>query len=348
MKAVVFHDNYDIRFETVSDPQILHPGDALVQVSAASICGSDIHIKRRGREMQVTPGTILGHEFVGVVAEAGAGVAGFSPGDRVAVSCIFSCGQCYYCRKGLASQCPQGACFGAMGDGTNHGAHAAYIRIPYAARTMRKIPETLSDEEMLFVGDILSTGLFGVDQGGVTEGDAVVVFGAGPVGMCAMMAARLRGASKVIAVEKNPARIAVITKHRLADEIIFAGEEKPAKIIRALTEGRGADVVIDAVGGGSTFGAIFASVRPGGVVSLLGVYNDAVQFHIYRYWWKNITVKMGLVETGKMDSLIEWIRDGKLNALFMITHVLPFPEIMKGYEVMEKQNEGVLKVAIKF
>ncbi|MDD5169253.1 MAG: alcohol dehydrogenase catalytic domain-containing protein, partial [Syntrophales bacterium] len=317
MDAVIFYDNEDIRFESEPDPGIVDGQDALVRVTTASICSSDIHIRHHGREMQVKPGTILGHEFVGIIEDVGEGVKNFAPGDRVAVSCTFSCGKCFFCRKGLTSQCELGACFGAMGDGNNHGAHAEFIKIPYASRIMHKIPDALSDDDVLFVGDILSTGLFGIDQGGVKEGDTVAVFGAGPVGICAMIAARLRGASKVIAIEKNDHRRSVILKHRLADEIISPPDEKPARIIKSLTQGRGADVVVDAAGDSLGFGIIFDLVRRGGTVSLLGVYNDAIQFHIYRYWWKNITIKMGMVETGSMGQLIEWIEEGRIDTRFL-------------------------------
>lgn len=347
MRAVVFHGDGDIRFEVVPDPVIIHPTDALVRVTASSICSTDIHIKHRGKEMQVKPGTILGHEFVGVIEELGKMNKHFSPGDRVAVSCTYSCGECYYCRNELASQCSKGACFGAMGDGTNHGAHAEWIRVPYASRIMHKIPEEISDEEVLFVGDILSTGFFGVDLGNVKKGDTVVICGAGPVGICAMLAAQFYGAAKIIAIEKNRHRGEMSFGLGLADHIIHPTAEKPSKIIRDLTYGRGADVVIDATGDRSGFEGLFNYVRPGGSIALIGVYNDSVNFPIYKYWWKNLTVRMGLVETDKMGQLIEWIRQGKLDTRFLITDVLPFDDIMKGYDTMDNRSDQTLKVVIK-
>jgi alcohol dehydrogenase len=347
MKAVVFHGDEDIRFEDVPDPAILDPRDALVRVTTASICSSDIHIRHHGRAMRVTPGTILGHEFVGVVVRVGKQVSGFAPDERVAVSCVFSCGECFYCRQGWASQCLQGSCFGAMGDGTNHGAHAELIRVPFASRTMHRIPGALSDEDVLFTGDILSTGFFGAERGGVKEGDTVAVLGGGPVGMCALIASRIMGAAQVIAIEMNARRESVISARGLADRVINPLKEKPSEVIRGMTRGRGADVAIDAAGGGS-FSKVFDLVRPGGRVSLVGVYNEAVFFPVYKYWWKNLTVAMGLVETNRMERLIEWIGAGRIDTRFLITSTLPFPEIMKGYEIMEDRNSDVLKVAIKF
>ncbi|MDQ5986874.1 MAG: alcohol dehydrogenase [Syntrophus sp. SKADARSKE-3] len=348
MNALIFYDNEDIRFETAPEPGLMDQRDAVVRVSTSSICTSDIHIRHHGRQMQVKPGTILGHEFVGIVEEVGSRVVSFSRGDRVAVSCTYSCGECYFCRMGIPSQCERGACFGAMGDGTNHGAHAEFIKVPYAERGMHRIPDDLSDNEVLFAGDILSTGFFGVDQGGVKEGDTVVVLGAGPVGMCAMMAARLRGARTVIAIEKNEYRRAVIVRQGLADTIISPAAEKPTRVIKELTQGRGADIVIDAAGDSLGFGMVFDLARRGGVVSLLGVYNQTVQFPIYRYWWKNITVKMGMVETSCMEELLKFITEGRISTRFLITHELPFGEIVRAYDIMEDKSTEVLKIAIKY
>jgi alcohol dehydrogenase len=313
MKAVVFHGNGDIRLESVPDPAIIHPPDALLRVTTSSICSTDIHIKHHGNEMKVTPGTILGHEFVGVIEEIGKAHSPFSRGDRVAVSCTYSCGECYY----------------------------------YASRIMHKIPDELSDEDVLFVGDILSTGLFGAELGNVKKGDTIVVCWAGPVGICVMLVARLYDASKIIALEMSKHRAGIISVLGLADHVIDPSEEKPSGIIKDLSHGRGADVVIDASGDPRSFGNLFNYVRPGGSIALIGVYNDSVNFPIYKYWWKNLTIRMGLMETNKMEQLMEWIRQGRINTRFLMTHTLPFNEIMKGYDIMGSRSGKTLKVAIK-
>lgn len=345
MKAFVFHGNEDLRLEEVSKPAIINQSDALVRVTTAAICTTDVHIKHYGKEMLLTPGTILGHEFVGVVEQVGDEITNFTAGDRVAVSCIYSCGECYFCRNGLTSQCVNGACFGAMGDGTNHGAHAEFIRVPYASRTMHKIPDSLSAEQVLFAGDILSTGYFGAKQGDIKKGDTVVVIGAGPVGMCAMIAAKILGAAKIIAINRNTHRKNVILTEKLADFNVNPLEEKPIKVIKELTGGRGADVVIDAVGDGAIVTA-FDCVRPGGTISLIGVYNQSVNLPIFKYWWKNYTVRMGLVETTNMDHIIELIQTGLIDTRFLITHTLPLDDIARGYEIAEDRNYKALKVAI--
>jgi len=347
MKAVVFHGNGDLRFESVPRPQIINSTDALVRVTTSTICGSDIHIKHHGEAMRIKSGNIIGHEFVGIVEQVGDQVGSFTPGERVAVACAFSCGECFYCRKGFPSQCRQGSVFGGSGKLDNRGAHAEYVRVPFAAKTMQKIPKSLTDEDVLFVGDILSTGYYGAERGEVKAGDTVVVIGSGPVGMCAMISARLFGAEQIIAVDLDNHRLGVALEQGIADNVVNPHLEDPLKIIKDLTEGRGADVVIEAVGSKSSFEAAFNYIRPGGTVSLLGVYTMGVDFPINQYWRKNLAVKMGLVEVTHMNLLIELIKDGRINTNFLISHVLPFAEIMKGYEIFENRMDFALKVVLK-
>ncbi|EHQ89429.1 alcohol dehydrogenase [Desulfosporosinus youngiae] len=347
MKAVVFHGNDDLRFESVPRPQIINPGDALVRVTTSTICGSDIHIKHHGETMGVKPGNIIGHEFVGIVEQVGGQVSNFKTGDRVAVACVFSCGECFYCQKGIHSQCPQGSVFGGSGKLDNRGAHAEYVRVPFASRVMHKIPDTLSDEDVLFVGDILSTGYYGAERGEIKAGDTVVVIGSGPVGMCAMISARLFGAEQIIAVDLDNHRLGIALNQGIADKAINPQSEEPLKVIKDLTDNRGADVVIEAVGSKTSFEAAFRYIRPGGTVSLLGVYTMGVDFPINQHWRRNLSVKMGLVEVTHMNLLIELIKDGQINTNFLISHVLPFTEIMKGYELFENRVDNALKVVLK-
>lgn len=347
MKAVVFHGNDDLRFESVPRPQLINAGDALVRVTTTTICGSDIHIKHHGEALRVKSGNTIGHEFVGIVEQVGDQVSNFIPGERVAVACVFSCGECFYCRKGFPSQCQQGSVFGGGGKLDNRGAHAEYVRVPFAAKTMQKIPAGLSDEDVLFVGDILSTGYYGAERGEVKAGDTVVVIGSGPVGMCAMISARLFGAQQIIAVDLDNHRLGVALEQGIADKGINPQSDNPLEVIKELTEGRGADVVIEAVGSKTSFEAAFSYIRPGGTVSLLGVYTMGVDFPINQYWRKNLAVKMGLVEVTHMNSLIELIKDRRINTNFLITHVLPFAEIMKGYEIFENRGDNALKVVLK-
>lgn len=221
------------------------------------------------------------------------------------------------------------------------------MRVPFATKTMQRIPDTLSDEDVLFVGDILSTGYYGAERGEVKAGDTVVVIGSGPVGMCSMISARLFGAEQIIAVDLDNHRLGVALEQGIADNVINPSLEDPLKIIKELTVGRGADVVIEAVGSKKSFEAAFTYIRPGGTVSLLGVYTMGVDFPIHQYWRKNLSVKMGLVEVTHMNLLLELIKDGRINTNFLISHVLPFAEIMKGYDIFENRVDDALKVVLK-
>lgn len=349
MKAVVFHSNNDIRFEEVGNSNIQRMDDALVRVTTSSICGSDIHIKNHGEAMGVKPGTIIGHEFVGVVEEVGDLLIGFSPGDRVAVSCIFNCGQCFYCQKGNISMCNNGTVFGgrSITEEIPHGCQAELVRIPYASHVMHKIPNNLSDEDVLFVGDILSTGFYGAQRGEVNLGDTVVIVGAGPVGMCAAIGARLLGAAQIIMLDAEEYRLQVAVDKKLADVIINIEKNEAAPIILQLTHGRGADVVIEAVGSNKSFQDALSYARAGGNVSLLGVYTTEAVLALNKYWRQNLTIKMGLVEVKNMGALINLIAAGIVDTRFLITHTIGFEQVMDAYKVMENRLDNVLKIALK-
>ncbi|MDR1159015.1 MAG: alcohol dehydrogenase catalytic domain-containing protein, partial [Syntrophomonadaceae bacterium] len=304
MKAVVFRANKDIRLEEVRESKIERMDDALVRVTTSTICGSDIHIKNHGETMGILPGTVIGHEFVGIVEEVGESVNGFAKGDRVAVSCIFNCGQCFYCKKGNISMCTSGTVFGgrAVTSEIPHGCQTELVRIPYASQIMHKIPSHLSDDDVLFVGDILSTGFFGAERGEIKLGDTVVIIGAGPVGVCAAIGARLLGAAQIIMLDMEAYRLQIAKEQNLADIVVNIKSEDTLQVILDSTGGRGADVVIEAVGSSQSFQDAFNYIRAGGTVSLLGVYTAETTFAINKHWRKNLNVKMGLVEVKNMGS----------------------------------------------
>lgn len=348
MKAVVFRGNNDIRLEEVSKPRIESSQDAIVRVTTSTICGSDIHIKNHGQVMGVVPGTIIGHEFVGIVEEVGDIIKGFVPGDRVAVSCVFNCGQCYHCQHGSISNCTSGAVFGGRwSDGLPHGCQAEFIKVPYASQTMYKFPDHLTDEDVLFVGDILSTGYFGAVRGDIKLGDTVAIVGAGPVGMCAAIGARLAGAAQIVLIDTDEFRLQVAREQKLGEVNINVQNQDALQNILDITGGRGADVVIEAVGSSKSFEDSFSYVRAGGTVSLLGVYTAPTNFAINQYWRKNLTVKMGLVEVKHMGALINLIATGKIDTRFLITHTFKFDQVMEAYNVVEKRLDNVLKAVLK-
>lgn len=346
MNALVFHGPNDIRLEKVPMPEA-GPGEAIVKVTLTTICGTDIHILSGG--YPVRPGLVIGHEFVGVVHELGAGVTGFSPGDRVAVGAITPCGQCFYCQNGSPAQC--GGLLGGWKFGnTINGAQAEYIKVPYAYFNMAKIPDQLTDEQVLFVGDIMTTGFSASDSANVTIGDSVAVFAQGPVGLCATVGARLRGATKVITVEKLPNRIEM--SRRLGADIVLNPDEVDViSEIKNLTGGHGVDVAIEALGTQQTFESALRSVRPGGKVSSLGVYegNLTVPLDAFGAGVGDIDIMSTLCPGGsaRLYRLISVIESGRADLTPLITHTFPLEEIHKGYEIFGKKLDNVLKVAIR-
>lgn len=342
MKAVVFHAPEDIRVEEVDKPQIVKPTDAIVKVTTSTICGTDLHILHG--EYPVKPGLIIGHEFVGVVEQVGAQVTKFKPGDRVAVSCITQCGTCFYCKEGTYAHCVDGGwLFGNVLD----GAQAEYVRVPYADMGMHLIPDELEDEDVLFVGDILSTAYFGVENARIKPGDVVAIVGAGPVGLCAIASAKLFGPSRIIAVGRRNFGRLEAARELGADDVVLSANEDPVQKIKELTDGRGADVVIECVGGTSSYETAMSLVRPGGRVSLVGVFSKPVELPLEKLWDKNITLSWGLVNANRIPELIQLIKGKKINLRSLITHTFPLEDALKAYEVFDKKIDNALKVVLK-
>ncbi|MFQ6020161.1 MAG: alcohol dehydrogenase catalytic domain-containing protein, partial [Dehalococcoidia bacterium] len=242
MKAVTFQGPYKVEVRDVPDPAIQEPTDAIIRVTTSAICGSDLHVYN-GRLPLPATGWIIGHEYIGVIEEVGPDVTDFKRGDRVVGSFSAGCGDCFYCRGRLSSQCLRQQPFGFF---TLAGAQAQYLRVPFSSFTLEKVPDSLSDEQAVFLGDILSTGYFAADQGGIGKGDVVAVVGCGAVGLFALMSARLFNPKAVIAIDSLPERLALA--ERVGAVAVDMGQGDPAAVIREHTEGRGADVVIEAAG----------------------------------------------------------------------------------------------------
>ncbi len=340
MKALVYRGPEQIALEDVPMPKIIEPDDAIVKVTTSTICGTDIHIWHGGMP-EVEPGRIIGHEFVGEVVEVGPAVRNNKVGDKVAVSCVTQCGECFYCVRGIYSHCTTGSwIFGYMID----GCQAEYVRVPHANLGMFTIPDGLTEEDVLFVGDILSTGYFGAEQGHIEPGDTVAVMGGGPVGMCGMTTARLWGPAEIIAVDINQERLDFAVKNGIADVGInpnVVGNVGDA--IRERTGGRGADVTIEANGFKPTFDMAVDSVRPGGTISLIGVFEKPQELAMNTLWIKNIRISMGLVNANRIPELIKLIQTGKINTNYLITHRAPLNDILKGYDVFGGKKDGCLK-----
>ena len=351
MRAAVFKDVRDIHIEEVPIPEC-GPTEAIVKITTTTICGTDSHIWRG--EYPVAPGRVVGHEPAGVVHEVGEAVRGYEVGDRVVVGAITPCGACYFCQAGDFSQCAgfedQWGIIGGWRLGNSmDGVQAEYFRVPYAQANLARIPEGLSDEEVLFVTDIATTGISAVETAEVQLGDSVVVFAQGPIGLCATAGARLRGAGLVIGVDSNPVRLEMAKKMG-ADVVIDYTQEDPVAKVKALTEGRGADVAIEALGIQETFENCLKSVRPAGMVSSLGVYGDKVTIPLepFIYGIGDIDIRTTLCPGGKkrLSALMNLVKTGRLDLGQLITHRFSLDEIEEAYPLFSNQEDGVLKVAV--
>jgi threonine dehydrogenase-like Zn-dependent dehydrogenase len=351
MRATVFHAPEDIRVEEVVRPRP-GPGEALIRVTLTTICGTDVHIVKG--EYPVEPGLTIGHEPVGVIEELGAGVTGYEIGDRVLVGAITPCGQCHACLSGHSSQCGHGSGYEAIGGwrfgNTINGAQAQYLLVPYAQANLARIPDDVTDDQVVLLADIASTGFSGAESGGVRIGDSVVVFAQGPIGLCATAGARLMGASRVIGVDMDATRLAM-SKRMGADVTLDPTQVDVVSEVKRLTGGVGADVTIEALGTQETFETALRCLRPGGTLSSLGVYSGklAIPYEAYAAGLGDHRIVTTLCPGGKerMERLIRIVRSGRFDPTPLLTHRFPLTEIKEAYRVFSNRLDGVLKVAIE-
>ena len=350
MRANVFHGKNDIRVEEVERPRA-GTGEAVIRVTLTTICGTDLHIVRG--EYPVKPGLVIGHEPVGVIEELGAGVSGYEVGDRVLVGAITPCGQCRACLSGQASQCGHGEGYEATGGwrfgNTIDGAQAEYLLVPHAQANLARIPDDLTDEQVVLLADIASTGFGGAESGGIKIGDAVVVFAQGPIGLCATAGARLMGASLVVGVDGDENRLRM-AKRMGADVALDYREVDVVAEVRRLTGG-GADVSIEALGTQQTFESALRSLRPAGTLSSLGVYSGKLQipYEAFAAGIGDHRIVTTLCPGGKerMRRLMETVRHGRVDLTPLLTHTFSLDQISDAYDLFGERMDGVLKVAIK-
>ncbi len=345
MKALVYQGPGNKLWESADDPGIQDPTDVIVKVDTTTICGTDLHILK-GDVPTVTDGRTLGHEAVGTVVETGAAVNRLKQGDRVLVPAITSCGRCGTCKRGIPAHCETvggiGWIFGHLIDGVQ----AEFARVPYAETSVHLVPDGVTDEQVLFLADILPTGFeIGVQNGRVKPGDSVAVVGAGPVGLAAIMTAAITGASRIIAIETTSSRLEH-AKEFGATHALAAGDEAEQQILD-LTDGRGVDVSIEAVGIPATFDLCTRIVRPGGVVANIGVHGAPTTLHLEDLWIKNVTITMGLVNGTTIPTLLQLVRDGRIESEKLGTHKFALDDIMEAYDVFGDAGEhNALKVVL--
>jgi alcohol dehydrogenase len=321
------------------------PTDVIVRIDTTTICGTDLHILK-GDVPAVTEGRILGHEAVGTVVEAGSAVTNLKPDDRVLVPAITSCGRCGPCKRGMAAHC-QGA--GGIGWIFGHlidGLQAEYARVPFAETSVHTVPEDVTNEQVLFLSDILPTGFeIGVQNGRVKPGDTIAVVGAGPVGLAAMMTAAIAGAARIIAVDLAASRLKHATSFG-ATHTVAGGDEAEQQILD-LTDGQGVDVAMEAVGVPATFDLCTRVVRPGGTVANIGVHGAPTTLHLEDLWIKNITITTGLVSGSTVPTLLALAREGRIEAEKLGTHHFALSEIEQAYDVFGAADEhDALKVVL--
>ncbi len=349
MRATVFHGPNDIRVEEVPRPRAGF-GEAVIRITLTTICGTDLHILRG--EYPVKPGLVIGHEPVGVIEELGDGITGYQPGDRVLVGAITPCGQCRACLSAQWSQCGHGEGVEAVGGwrfgNTINGAQAEYLLVPNAQANLAKIPDELTDEQVVLLADIASTGFSGAESGQVRIGDSVVVFAQGPIGLCATAGAKLMGASFIIAIDGDPVRMKM-AKRMGADVVLDPAQTDVIAEVRRLTSG-GADVAIEALGLQETFENSLRCLRPGGTLSSLGVYSGKLQvpYDAFAAGLGDYKIVTTLCPGGKerMRRLMNMVQSGRFDPTPLITHRFSLQNIVEAYDLFGSRRDGVLKVAI--
>ena len=346
MKAMVYRDVGKILLEDVPKPQIIDPTDAIVRVTSTAICGSDMHIFHG--DFSVDIGTIIGHEFLGVVEEVGDHVTAFEPGERVLVYPGFRCEICEGCLKGIPMGCEKGGLFGNPTPyGSIDGGQAEFVRVPFAQRIMYRIPEELTDEQVMLVTDMLPTGYFGAENGDIRPGDTVAVFGCGPVGLSAQICAQLFGPSKVFAVDLLDYRLEVAEK--LGSIPINASEVDAPTRIRELTDGLGVNVAIEAIGLPATYYGCLMSARVKSNISIIGIFAEGVELPLNTLCITNKRITMGLpIKLAEyVPNLIKMIQAGKIDTSPIISHVLPLSEGERAYDMFANRSDGALKIILK-
>ncbi|MEV6715416.1 zinc-dependent alcohol dehydrogenase family protein [Lentzea sp. NPDC051208] len=343
MKALVYHGPGKRAWEDVLKPEIQDPADAIVRVTAVTICGTDLHILK-GDVPEVEPGRILGHEAVGVVEQVGASVTGVKPGDRVLISCITSCGRCEYCRVGSYGQCLGGG--GWILGHTTDGVQAEYVRVPFADTSTHLLPDDVTDTAAVVLADILPTSYeVGVLNGRIKPADTVVIVGAGPIGLAAIQTAQLYSPSHIVAVD--PASSRLDAAKQFGADVTATTAEEAERVVGELTGGLGAHVAIEAVGVPETFELCTKLVRPGGHVANVGVHGKPAMLHLESLWIRNVTITTGLVDTSSTPTLLRMVAAGRIDGERFITHRFALEEMEQAYEVFENAGDtGALKVVL--
>ena len=342
MLAYTYVENGKFELHEKNKPKIKEPQDAIIRVTLGSICSSDLHIKH-GSVPRAIQGVTVGHEMVGIVEEIGPDVISVKPGDRVTVNVETFCGKCFFCRHGYVNNCtdPNGGwALGCLID----GGQAEYVRVPYANQGLNRIPDTVTDEQALFVGDILATGYWATRISKISEDDTVLIIGAGPTGICTLLCTMLKKPRRIIVCEKSPERILFVRKHY--PEVLVTEPQNCKEVVLSNSSHGGADVVLEVAGTENTFHLAWECARPNAIVTIVALYDKPQILPLPSMYGKNLTFKTGGVDGCDCAEILKLIDEGKIDTTPLITHKFPLNEIGKAYHIFENKLEGVIKIAI--
>ena len=323
-------------------PTIIEPTDAIVRVTLGSICSSDLHIKH-GSVPRAVPGITVGHEMVGIVEELGSEVKGVSVGDRVTVNVETFCGECFYCKHGYVNNCTSPHGGWALGCRID-GGHTEYVRVPLAEQGLNRIPDSVSDEQALFVGDVLATGFWAARISEITEEDTVLIIGAGPTGICTLLCVMLKQPKRIIVCEQSEERRNFVKQHY--PNVLLTTPDECEDFVKNNSDHGGADRVLEVAGGKDTFQLAWRTARPNAIVTVVALYNEAQTLPLPDMYGKNLTFKTGGVDGCDCEEVLQLIEEGKIDTTPLITHRFPLSRIAEAYSLFENKEDGVIKVAI--
>lgn len=342
MKALTYIEHGKFALQEKAKPQLVSARDALVRVTLGSICTSDLHIKH-GSVPRAVPGITVGHEMVGVVEAVGADVKTVKPGDRVTVNVETFCGECFFCKKGLVNNCTDPHGGWALGCRID-GGQAEYVRVPYADQGLNKIPDSVTDEQALFVGDILATGFWATRISEITEEDTVLIIGAGPTGICTLLCVMLKQPKRIIICEKDAARAEFVSKYY--PDVLLCEPEECETFVKEHSDHGGADVVLEVAGGRDTFQLAWKCARPNAIVTVVALYDEAQSLPLPDMYGKNLIFKTGGVDGCDCAEILRLIEEGKIDTTPLITHRFKLADIEEAYRIFENRLDGVIKIAI--
>lgn len=345
MLAYTYKKHGLFQLEEKEKPVLLAPSDAIVRVTLASICTSDLHIKH-GSVPRAVPGITVGHEMVGIVQETGADVTKVKPGDRVTVNVETFCGHCFFCRQGFVNNCEDPNGGWALGCRID-GGQAEYVRVPQANQGLNRIPDSVSDEQALFVGDILATGYWAARISEIKKEDTVLIIGAGPTGICTLLCVLLKEPRQVIICETDPQRADFVRRHYPQVLVCNPVKEDMEAFVKSHSDHGGADVVLEAAGAENTFEMAWKCARPNAIVTVVALYDRPQLLPLPDMYGKNLTFKTGGVDGCDCEAILKLIEEGKIDTTPLITHTLPLNQIEEAYQIFEEKKDGVIKVAVK-